>query len=361
MGTEIFLVGIFFSLYLLWVGWVYRGLKKIPSSPPPAVQEPLPFSIIIAAHNEEQHIGALLEGLAHQQYPRERFEVIVAADRCDDQTEDIVRTFQSKLPHLQLVSINNHPPSIPPKKYALQKAIEKARFNHLLFLDADVTVHQNHLQVFNSYFQTGSSAVVSVVKFPPPQSFFQKFLLYEKLISWCIAAAGVGNRRPVLAYGGNWGYTRDAFDAVKGFTELNSSLSGDDDLLVQRMGEKKLPLQFCLNEQGWVFTEPPNSLSEFIRQRRRHFSAGKHYSRTIQLGYLIYHSLNLFFWAGWVFYPSIAFALILKILVDTFILRKGMKMFREKFHPGEALTFNFVYFLYNTIIGPAGHIGKVKW
>ena len=50
-------------------------------------------SFIVAAHNEEGRIGDKLENTLRQDYPRDRFEVIVASDGSSDRTDDIVRSF----------------------------------------------------------------------------------------------------------------------------------------------------------------------------------------------------------------------------------------------------------------------------
>ena len=53
----------------------------------PGISEDRPFvSVIIAARNEIAHLPALLEGLRQQDYPPDRFEVIVADDRSTDGT-----------------------------------------------------------------------------------------------------------------------------------------------------------------------------------------------------------------------------------------------------------------------------------
>ena len=50
-------------------------------------------SFIVTAYNEEGRIGEKLENTLRQDYPRDRFEVIVASDGSSDRTDDIVRSF----------------------------------------------------------------------------------------------------------------------------------------------------------------------------------------------------------------------------------------------------------------------------
>ena len=48
-------------------------------------------SLIVVAHNEEDAIGAKIESILALDYPRDRFEVLVASDGSTDRTEEIVR------------------------------------------------------------------------------------------------------------------------------------------------------------------------------------------------------------------------------------------------------------------------------
>ncbi len=350
-----------FLIQVYFIVWALRGLKKLTEQPAANGKIQRQFSIIIAAHNEEKNIGKCLRLLSEQFYPDDYYEVIVAVDRCSDNTVGIVRGFQRSFPNLRIIEIQQVPVSISPKKFAIDAAIKKARFEHLLFLDADVAPSPNHLQTMNRYFTGDTSAVVSLMKFTEPNSFWQRFLVFEKLISWCIAGAGIGRQKPVISYGGNWGYTKTAFQIAGGFQTIDHSLSGDDDLLLQKMGEAQLPVVFCLEPDGWVRTAPPKTLSHFLRQRRRHFSAGKNYRSALQMGYFLYHVSNLILWIGWLFWKPAIILLIVKLMGDVLVVRKGNRMFREHFRSFSIILFDFLYLLYNVLIGPMGHFGRIKW
>lgn len=357
-----------FAVYLYFLIWALRGLQRLAAKSLPFAQaplqnhaEPLPFSVIIAAHNEAGSIARCLEKLTRQNYPAGLYEIIVAADRCTDETVALARAFQQEFPRLKILEISAAPPGVSPKKHALARAIAVAEYERLLFLDADVVPTENHLRAMNRYFAEGAAAVVGLMKFFPPQNLWQKFLVFEKLVSWCIAGAGIGWERPLIAYGGNWGYTKSAFRQINGFAGIESSLGGDDDLLLQKMGEQNLPVQMCLEPQGWIRTAPPESFRQFLRQRRRHFSAGKRYRFSLQAGYFLFHAANLALWLGGLFYWPGLLLLLLKLAGDALAIRQGQKLFREEFSLPATLGFDFLYLIYNTLIGPLGHIGKVKW
>ncbi len=348
-------------LYLYFVLRALRGLSRVSRISRPVNKTLRAYSIIIAAHNEAHRIGKLMEALTRLRYPEDRYEVIVSADRCTDDTVEIVRAFRSRIPRLKIIEVWDTPPGVSPKKHALHQAIQAAEHSHLLFLDADVLPHPTHIQAFNGYFDDDTAAVVSIRKPSVGNAWWERFLSFERLVSWCIAAAGVGLEKPFLSFGGNWGYTREAFEAVGGFEKIKYSLSGDDDLLLQQMSAGGLKVNFCLDPGGWVSMEPPTSLGHFFRQRRRHFSAGKYYRRTLKLGYALFHAGNLVLWImGLTFWTAFPLLLI-KLAADAAFVYRGGKLFHERFSPLSLVGFDFLYMLYNTLVGPLGFVGKIRW
>ncbi len=350
-----------FAVQGYFLQWAFRGLRRVAADRPPENPSLRKFSVIIAAHNEADLLPDCLAPLIAQDYPPGHYEIILAADRCSDDTVAIARAFQEKFPGLKILEIDAVPPGISPKKHALARAIERAQFDCFLFLDADVQPTPAHLRAMNRHFDGDTAAVVSLMRFVPPQHFWQRFLVYEKLVSWCIAAAGIGWGRPVISYGGNWGYTRAAFQSVGGFAAIFHALSGDDDLLLQQMGAQNLPVRLNLAPQGWVTMGFPDTFRDFLRQRRRHFSAGKNYRPRLQVGYFLFHASNLLLWVAAAFSIPALLLLGLRLTLGVGLIRYGGRLFRIRLPAAAAPLFDLLYLLYNTLIGPLGHIGKVKW
>ena len=64
----------------------------------------LPFiTIVMPVRNEENHIKKALTSLLNQDYPRDRFEIIVADGMSSDQTRDIVADFSKEHPNVILL------------------------------------------------------------------------------------------------------------------------------------------------------------------------------------------------------------------------------------------------------------------
>ncbi len=349
------------AIYLAFLARIILGLNRLPALAKTAKNAQKSFTVIIAAHNEEAHIGALLEGLVAQNYPPDKIEIIIAADRCTDNTIPIIRSFQSSFTHLKFIEIDDVPAGVSPKKHALEMAIEQATHPIFLFLDADVTIKVEFFAAYNQQFSDDTAAVVSLMRFTPPTNILERFLIFEKMVSWMIAGAGIGFQKPIISYGGNWGYTKKAYEGVAGFAEIRKSLSGDDDLLLQRFSTQNLPVRMCLDPNGWVETRQVDSFSTFLRQRRRHFSAGKYYRNSLKLGYLLFHGTHLGLWVWPMAAGGSWLPLLIKLAADIWVTRRGNRLFQTHIKTAETMLFSFLYMLYNTFVGPLAHLGRLKW
>ena len=357
-----YLVLLFFFIYFYFVIWLWNGLQKVSKNHFQASTQPTrQFSIIIAAHNEEKHIGRTLECLFLQNYPSDKVEIVVVADRCTDKTATIVQQFFSRTIPLNLVHIQETPSNYSPKKYALQKGIEVARYPNLILMDADVQTGPDYVQTFNDYFFGGIDVLLNISKFHSDDSFLSTYLLPERLLAWSIAAAAVGHQKPFLAFGTSWGYTRQAYEQVGGFSTISHSLSGDDDLLLYQMHQAGFSSGICLRAEGWGYTRIPSSLREFIIQRRRHHSAGKFYALSIKLAYFCFHFSNFILWLVPFIYDPAIFVLLAKFLIDYFTLRKSSQIFRESLSFKNFLVFEIGYLLHYLLVAPLGFVGKLKW
>jgi hypothetical protein len=93
--------------------------------------EPLThFSVIVPVYNGAETLDACLTALMEQNYPRERFEVIVVDDGSTDDTAQIAITFG-----VRLISLGSNQGRI----VARNTGAQAARFETLIFNDARVT------------------------------------------------------------------------------------------------------------------------------------------------------------------------------------------------------------------------------
>jgi hypothetical protein len=111
--------------------WRRRSVRKQP------LAETCPVvSFIITAYNEDRRIRRKIENTLAQDYPADRFEVIVASDCSTDGTDDTVRAFGDRV---RLVRA----PERRGKEAAQQLAIRVARGDLLVFSDVATMLEAN--------------------------------------------------------------------------------------------------------------------------------------------------------------------------------------------------------------------------
>jgi len=127
----------------LRLSWVLRNEHNLSVEPPGELPGTPMVSVIVPARNEEANIADCLDSLLAQSYPR--FEIIVADDRSEDGTAEVVRRYRREHPEVRLLRIEELPAGWTGKTNALAQAASRARGEWLLFVDADVRLHPHNL------------------------------------------------------------------------------------------------------------------------------------------------------------------------------------------------------------------------
>lgn len=113
------------------------------------------ISLIITAYNEKDRIRDKLENALTSEYPKERFEIIVASDCSDDGTDDIVKEYEDK--GIRLVRADER----LGKENAQRTAIEVATGDILVFSDVATSIPVDALEKLVEYFKDSSVGAVS--------------------------------------------------------------------------------------------------------------------------------------------------------------------------------------------------------
>ena len=129
------------------------------------------ISVIIPARDEEGNIGACLDSIINQSYPKNLFEIIVIDDFSTDRTAEIIRSFADK--NVSLISLKNFTKDgelNSYKKKAIEIAISKANGELIVTTDADCIVQNKWLQTIASFYEKHNPVFIAapVAYFPSP-------------------------------------------------------------------------------------------------------------------------------------------------------------------------------------------------
>jgi cellulose synthase/poly-beta-1,6-N-acetylglucosamine synthase-like glycosyltransferase len=324
------------------------------------------ISIVIAARNEEENIGALLSSIESQIYPKQFFEVIVVDDHSSDGTANIVKNFQSvKLIRLQFDSINSY------KKKAIETGIANASGDLIVTTDADCVVGENWLKTIASFKeQTNAVFIAAPVAMENKLTLLHIFQSLDFLVLQGITAASVRKKIHNMCNGANLAYERNAFFEVNGFTGIDHIASGDDMLLMQKIAQS-FPdkISYLLSKEAIVTTQAPKTWKEFLNQRKRWASKATDYNdiKIFSALFLVYFfncALLALFIAGFWNYDlwwGLAAALTLKTFVELLFLYPVAIFYNKQDLLKLFPLFQPLHIVYTVIAGWLGVFGSFEW
>ncbi|MBS4014275.1 MAG: glycosyltransferase [Bacteroidetes bacterium] len=329
------------------------------------------ISIIIAAKNEEDNISKCLDCLIKQEYPADKFEVIIVNDHSTDKTKDIVNDFIKRYKSHSIILINNKEDKSG-KKSAITEGIANCKGELIVTSDADCIMGTKWLSsISDIYVSTSPDMILGPVCITPGKTIFSKLQSLEFMSLAGITGGSAALNNPIMANGANLAFKKTVFENHGGYKIGSDYASGDDIFLLQqiKMRENK-KIIFLKSSEAIVYTKPQSSLSGFFRQRARWAGKAKGYHDiTAQILALIVFLLNILILLGCVglIFNQEVFALPLIILTATkFIIDFPIIALFAKFLGYTKLLFlypitSILYPVYILITGLLSFTGKNSW
>jgi cellulose synthase/poly-beta-1,6-N-acetylglucosamine synthase-like glycosyltransferase len=329
----------------------------------------LPVSVIVCAHDEVENLKELIPQLLSQDHPE--FEVIIVDDRSNDSTFDFLLEATAKDHRLRMVHINRTPPHTNSKKYALTLGIKAARFEWLLLTDADCRPDgTSWISTMSRQFNDATQFVLGYSPYEKGKGFLNAFIRFDTLMTAIqyVSFALLGN--PYMGVGRNLAYRRSRFLEVKGFNNIIAITGGDDDLFVN-LHAKGRNTAVCVERASQTHSKPKTSLKNFIQQRVRHLSVGRHYrfGHRLLLGLFMISWLGVWFLGlplmlkGDYYIAGIAGGLIIfRIILVIITVHLAAKRFGQQFELWLVPLLDFIYAFYYLVTGLRTLVTKkVRW
>lgn len=319
-----------------------------------ATDNPPPCSVVVAARDEADALPALFEALARQTHPG--FEVVIADDASADATPEVVQRQAARQANVRHIRIAE--PRPPRKKHALTQGIDAARHRLLAFTDADCAPPPRWLAALARRHAAAPAGTLFIGYSPYRHrpDLLCRMARYETFVAGFFTAAAAGLERPYMAVGRNISYPKTLFLQVGGFAHARQSLSGDDDLFVQHVySQGAAPVHHVFGWATYVWTDAPASWRAWLRQKRRHASAGRFYARYARRHLTLFHATGLALWAA----PFLAgrpggALLAAKLLGQRFALRRAARTLGEADLLPALPLWELGYALYHLAVVPLG-------
>jgi len=289
---------------LLMVAYSYGYFKPKRNTPASKTPEKPIFSIIIPARNEAANMEQCLNSILNNNYPADRFEIILVDDFSEDDTYAIAARLSGN--NLQVVRLSDHINKEERlnafKKKALEIGISKAKGTFIITTDADCIVPLNWLQSYADKLNTSCNiqCLAAPVNFIPCNK-RKNWLYYFQSIDFMTMQGitiasnrlGLGN----MSNGANFLFAKKAFETVGGYKGIDQKASGDDMMLMQKI-QQQYPdgIDFLFDKNAIVATPVQPDWSSFLNQRIRWASKADSYPQVkLTLVLLLVYLFNLNF------------------------------------------------------------------
>lgn len=361
------LIQILFWVFCLCVALqIAYDVFFLVSGPKPFVAEQTsftPVSVIICAKNEAANLRLNLPSILTQRYRNDAgkplYEVIVVNDASTDDTAAVLEDIKSKYDHLRIITIGaNEQRNLPGKKYALNKGVNAATHQHLLFTDADcMPAGDDWLRLMTAPLAAGKQIVVGYGKYRQAGSILNAFVRWETIHTFLQYSSYTLAGKPYMAVGRNLACNKGIWLSAEKAHIWSQLPSGDDDLLMQTMATGDNTV-IIADPAAFTLTDAKTTWSSWARQKQRHMSTGKYYRPDIKALLSIYASSHAAMWLSFtvllfMFNPVIVGDII---AVRFFIYGIGFSWRANKLQEKDLtpylLLFDFGWMLYNFALSP---------
>jgi len=228
------------------------------------------LTVVLPVRNEEAHISETLWALASQDYPKDRYELIVVDGQSDDATRDVVQRFKDAHPDVDLRLLDN------PGRWSSRArniGIREARGEVIAVIDGHVHVPNGRL--FESIERLQKTHGVLCLSRPAPLLVPAR---REGLPYWIALArkSWLGHSRNSYIYSDHEGfvdptssgfaYHRDVFSRVGYFDE--SFDAAEDCEFHHRL--KKAGIEAYTSPDMTIYSFPRETLGSLFRQMTRY-------------------------------------------------------------------------------------------
>ena len=186
------------------------------------------LSVIVCTYNRDKYIYNILKSIAENDFPPEKFDIILINNNSTDSTESECERFQSDFPQIEFHYFVEKNKGL---SHARNRGIKEAAGDVLVYVDDDATVNREYLQAYSTFLEQNLQAmaaggpVIPVYETQKPEwmSHFTSQLVTGYLYKGNRVLEFKGGKYPG---GGNSAYRKSVFEKT-GFYNVDLGRKGD--------------------------------------------------------------------------------------------------------------------------------------
>lgn len=237
--------------------------------------QPASVSVVVPAKNEQYNLPALFDSLLAQQYAGS-LEVVLIDDRSEDDTLRMFQGFRKAAAFpVKILHLDENPgPNF--KQKALERGIELATGEYLLFTDADCIMAPSWVATMAALMVNKRTALAigPVYKRIDGPGFFRLFQAFDHAIRYMYLTGGAGLGVPCGGFGNNLIIRKTALDAIGGYAAVPYSVTEDAALVSCIRSRKEFHIRAGMTESSRVVTMPVSGWRELVTQGLRWNNGG---------------------------------------------------------------------------------------
>ena len=234
-----------------------------------------PVSVIVCAKDSYEYLLDLIPAVLSQDYPE--YELVIVNDCSQDDTEEYLKDLARNNAKINLVNLTQNLNFFHGKKFPLSMGIKSAKHDLLLLTDADCVPNTNQwIKEMVGAYNKDTEIVVAYGPYFERKGLLNKLIRFDTLYIAMQYMSMALAKKPYMGVGRNLSYRKSTFMKNKGFTSHYNIPSGDDDLFISQVANKK-NTNVYVDAVHRVESEPKRSWASWIRQKRRHYSTGTKY------------------------------------------------------------------------------------
>ena len=351
------IIGLYSFLIILFI----VGLIRLPKTEIDTKKPQQKFSIVVPFRNEENALNALLQSIQNLNYNANAFEILLIDDDSTDNSINIIKKWQTKIPNLKL--FNNIRISNSPKKDAIKVGVKASKHDYIITTDADCELPKNWLHAYNSTIHSHKSLFVAgPIALKTTNSFVEQYQKYDSLSLIGATMGSFGIQQPIMCNAANMGFHKNTYLQIQ---KNNTKIASGDDVFTLEYFVKNYPkkVQYLNNVEALVQTNAEKNWKNVFEQRIRWAAKTTHYQNLFtkfvgfiilltQLGILIALVIN----------PLLAlFMCIVKFGIDFILIWIAAEKINQNTSYFQYLLMAILYPFLNVYIGIRALFGGYTW
>ncbi|MBR4136222.1 MAG: glycosyltransferase [Bacteroidales bacterium] len=291
----------FLELLYYYVLYARFSFRKCPAAPDISENAP-PVSVIMVVKDAAAVLLKTLPRLLNQHYPN--FELVVVNDNSKDDTRLLLLEYQQQYDNIHIVNLDSAVTSIRGNKYAMSIGIRCAKYENMIFTDAECAPSSMHwLEQMAGQFSDTRQIVLGYSTYQKRNNPFNRMLHFDNLLNalqyFSLALAHStyrGNHQ-------NIGFTKTLFYKQRGFASHNHLVYGDEDIFISKAANRK-NTAVVYDPDSFTVLQRPAYYNYWV-----HHKEGLYYTRkynTFKNKFL----LNFYSFLNIAFYVSLVFAIL---------------------------------------------------